>query len=523
MANSFGAAFRSFWHTMTSNDRHSSFDSPQRSGRHVPLQNGGSSTPFTGVATAGDSRADVSSPYYDDSGRFSPSNDTPASPNGGSYSPGLRSMAARNASQSDGFEAQASGEVPMQPFEDGHAPPPPVGHSWRRIMDWAEEHYTELWDQICEGATVNDLNELEHQLDCSLPQDVRESLMIHDGQERGGRPTGIIFSAMLLDCEEIVQEWDQWRRVNEQFLQEARVQHTTIPSKAFGGSNGEASSSKQRPQSQGSNPDEWRSSLLSKQTCVPPGACRQAYAHPRWIPLARDWGGNNLAVDLAPGPKGKWGQIIIFGRDYDTKYVVARSWSAFLAQVADDLHSGKWFIDDDSGELKLREFKEKRVEPPYFGILRWRMDQKYGRRAPPRKPMPPPAKAGSPLGSRSSSPYASPADVAGDARGRSMQRVRGSPLASPMRTGFGKQPPLYRVTEEAVPEELQSAIIQPSTLVEVENPPESQELKNPRVETLARSESDLIKLTKDKGNASSDVAKDKQPQVADESMREIEI
>jgi hypothetical protein len=92
-----------------------------------------------------------------------------------------------------------------------------------------------------------------------------------------------------------------------------------------------------------------------------------------------------------------------------------------------------------------------------------------------------------------------------------------------MRAGFGKPPPLSRVTEEAVPEELQSAVIQPSKLVEVETPRESQEFKNTRVSTLARSESDLIKLTKDKGSTPSEVAKDKQPQVVDESMREIEI
>ncbi len=71
--------------------------------------------------------------------------------------------------------------------------------------------------------------------------------------------------------------------------------------------------------------------------------------------MVRDWGGNNLAVDLAPGPTGKWGQVILFGRDYDCKYVVARSWSAFLATVADDLNSGKWFVDEDTNELKLRE------------------------------------------------------------------------------------------------------------------------------------------------------------------------
>ncbi|CAI4211411.1 unnamed protein product, partial [Parascedosporium putredinis] len=89
---------------------------------------------------------------------------------------------------------------------------PPARHTWERIDAWCEENYPELYDQLGEGATRNDLNELEHVLDCSLPQDVRESLMAHDGQERLGMPTGIIFSAMLLDCEEIVQEWENWRK-----------------------------------------------------------------------------------------------------------------------------------------------------------------------------------------------------------------------------------------------------------------------------------------------------------------------
>ncbi len=57
----------------------------------------------------------------------------------------------------------------MQSFQDGLPPPPPVSHSWKRIDKWTEENYPELSDQLCEGCTVNDLNELEHQLDCSLP------------------------------------------------------------------------------------------------------------------------------------------------------------------------------------------------------------------------------------------------------------------------------------------------------------------------------------------------------------------
>lgn len=493
----------------------STYDSPQRSGRHVPLRD--REGLFSGVATASDSRADVSNPYFDEAGRNSPiprTNGT-ASP---SYSPGQRSAAAQNG---DGFETQTPGDVPMQSFQDGLPPPPPVRHSWGRIDAWAEENYPELVDQLGEGATVNDLNELEHQLDCTLPQDVRDSLMVHDGQERGGMPTGIIFGSMLMDCEEIVQEWEQWRRVNEQYLLDAAANRPP-PRPVVNGAAGssEASSSKQRPSSSSSShPDEWRQNLLNKQQCVPPNAVKKAYAHSAWIPLVRDWGGNNLAVDLSPGPGGQWGQIVLFGRDYDTKYVVARSWAAFLALVADDLNSGKWFVDEDTSELKLREFRDARVEPAYFSILRWRMDQKYGRRGPAnkRKSVVASPKAGSPLGSRSASPYAAPADANSDGRGRSMQRLNGSsPLTSPMRRGYGNKAPLGKVTEESMIPELRSAIIEPSKLVEVATPRGSEEDKG-RPSVSSPGENDLLN---DKENKT---PKSSKRDNAEDAMKTIEI
>lgn len=503
----------------------STFDSPHRTGRHVPLRNGRDSI-LTGVATASESRGDVSNPYFDDNGRASPSrrDRAPGSPTHGSYSPGLRSLsAARNGTAADGFEVQNPGDVQMQSFQDGLPPPPPVEHSWGRIDNWAEENYPELYDQLCEGATANDMNDLEHQLDCSLPQDVRASWMVHDGQERGGNPTGIIFGSMLMDCEEMVQEWETWRTVNEQFMLDAASNRPPPLSRPGAGSS-EASSSKQRPSSSSSSQnDEWRQNLLSKQDCVPPNSVKKAYAHIGWIPLVRDWGGNNLAVDLAPGPSGQWGQIILFGRDYDTKYVVARSWAAFLALVADDLNSGKWYVDEETNELKLREFRETRIEPSYFNILRWRMDQKYGRRGPSgkRRSVASP-KQGSPLGSRSASPYASPVEANGDTRGRSMQRLSGSsPLTSPGRRAYGKAPlPLSRVTEETSIPELRSAVIEPTKLVEVETPRGSEDDdKQPGKTTISRVDSDLLK---DKENEITK-ANGKQPAIAEDTMKTIEI
>lgn len=526
---------------MLSSIADSDHDSPYRSGRHVPLGQGGA---LTSVATASESRADVSSPYYADESRNSLTalDSTayhgagaspilpPGSPNPGRpYSPGLRSQIVR-AHTNDGFEVQSpAGEIPMQSFQDGLPPPPPVNHSWKRIDAWAEENYPELWDQLCEGCTVNDLNELEHQLDCTLPPDVRDSLQVHDGQERGGLPTGIIFGHMLLDCEEMVQEWDQWRKVNHEFLRENNIVNPAAPNKAFGGSS-EASSSRSAPSPVSPNNPSWKQDLLSRQESVPPNAIRKAYAHPAWIPMVRDWGGNNLAVDLAPGPNGSWGQVILFGRDYDTKYVVARSWGAFLSTVADDLNSGKWFIDEETDELKLREFKATRVEPAYFDILRWRMDQKYGRRAKNRK-------SGVPSGAASptapGSPYASPTEPNGEVRGRPLHRLSaGSPLASPIRPGYGKPSPLARVTEEtpALPELAipngANGVKRPEKLVEVETPrPSGEENVAPRLAALTKGDSDV------NGQASagspspplSAKANGKQPITIEESMKDIEI
>merc|ERR1711939_947620 len=459
-------------HTMTSYDRHSSYDSPYRTGRHVPLAQS-RHAPLTSVATtASESRADVSSPYFEDAGRHStsalnggayPGSPLPHSPSPQSpspYSPGMRSSAALNRTNTnENFENATAGEIQLQPFNEGLPPPPPPGHSWKRIDRWAEENYPELYDQLCEGCTSNDLNELEHQLDCSLPMEVRESLQVHDGQERGGNPTGIIFSSMLLDCEEIVQEWENWKKVNAEYLQEPINFKPSAPVKAFGGSSA-ASSSKDAPRSS-QNP-HWRQELLSRQDSQPAGAIQKVYAHPSWIPLVRDWGGNNLA---------------------------------------DDLNSGKWFVDEETHELKLREFKSRNVEPGYLDILRWRMDQKYGRKSVRRRSAAP--MNGQPSGSPTGSPYASPtAEVNGEPRGRSMQRFSGaSPVASPNRPNYSKSSPLARVTEErATPIRLNTNGIKPEKLVEVETPRPSEDVKEPQKQKTLESLLEPVSLDDDKEN-----------------------
>lgn len=387
------------------------------------------------------------------------------------------------------MESVGAGEIQMQNFSEGLPPPPPVNHSWGKIEHWLEENYEELFENLCEGATVNDVNELEHELDCTLPQEVRESIQFHDGQERGGMPTGVLFGCMLMDCEEILQEWQQWRTVNEAYFSNNPNDYEIpkAPLKAFAGS----SSNVPMAQSSSSQNVGWRSDMLEKQDSQPTNAVQKAYSHPAWIPLARDWGGNNIAVDLAPGPTGKWGQIILMGRDYDCKYVISRSWSAFLATVADDLTSGKAFIDEETNELKLREFKQQGVEPAYIDILRWRTDQKYGRKKPARRPL----RINSNVAGSSSnglSPYQSPTSGA-DERGRSPHRANGKqPATSSPRAHISS--PLARVTEE--PQGLKidtsdaNAEMPQAKLVSVDTPAAKQPPKNDLVSIDSPRQSD---------------------------------
>ncbi|KAJ8104943.1 hypothetical protein ONZ43_g7622 [Nemania bipapillata] len=155
------------------------------------------------------------------------------------------------------------------------------------------------------------------------------------------------------------------------------------------------------------------------------------------------------------------------------------SWGAFLAILADDLNSGKWFVDEDTNDLKLREFKTTRVEPSYFDILRWRMDQKHGRTAKTAAKR----KSGVPGGTASpgGSPYSSPADANGDTRGRSLQRLSSpSPLVSPARVGFGKSSALARVAEESgqADPKLITNGIKEDKLVEVETPKAQNDTKS---------------------------------------------
>lgn len=304
-------------HSITTPDHYASFDGDRPRGRDaVPL------APASGAGSLGSrqsSTVDLSQ----------------------GYAHGNRS-AQLNSRETDGIQMESYG------------PSPKV--AWGRIYRWIEERYPELFDQIMDGATLNDIEEFEYDIDCTIPADVRESYALHDGQERGGKPTGLIFGIELMCLESVLEEWSIWRNAAIKYNELVRIK--SAARRGWG-----------------------------EQKSVPKDAVQAVYSHPAWIPLAKDGGGNNISIDLNPGPKGRWGQVILFGRDFDTKYVIAPSWGAFLDMFANDLEHGRPFIDDDL-EWPVFALRQSGALVPYFEILRKRAIDAQPKSAPSSPPLP---------------------------------------------------------------------------------------------------------------------------------------
>jgi cell wall assembly regulator SMI1 len=73
-----------------------------------------------------------------------------------------------------------------------------------------------------------------------------------------------------------------------------------------------------------------------------------------WVPFADDGGGNFLGLDLAPDEDGTAGQVIVYGREEDVKYVLAPSFGAYLYHVAKELKRGNFVLEEEEpGEWAL--------------------------------------------------------------------------------------------------------------------------------------------------------------------------
>lgn len=219
-------------------------------------------------------------------------------------------------SASRSVSVSAGGSVPTSAY-------PPLRHTWNRIRKWCHKNYPEISDTLNWPATNDALDELEMTIGYALPTCVRESYLNYDGQELESNQScqdGLFFGAALLSLEQVAEEWKFWRAVDEDPETAANPQVRSLMA---------------------SCPHKW---------------IRAEYSCRGWIPLITDHAGNYIGVDLSPHPAGGGspGQVVLFGRDFDTKVVCwkgegAGGWGRFLQTFADELEAGEFWTLEELG------------------------------------------------------------------------------------------------------------------------------------------------------------------------------
>ncbi|WFD21567.1 Cell wall assembly regulator [Malassezia equina] len=216
----------------------------------------------------------------------------------------------------------------------------PVVRAWRTITRFCDENYEELRDALNWPATIEQINALQHGLGQALPPAVCEWLLCCDGQEVESYASckdGLFFGLPFLGTDVILREWQFWRHVD-------------------------------RHAETGLNPE-----LKSRMRSCPVQWVRCEYSCPGWIPLIADGNGNYIGVDLSPDPAGagKAGQVIVFGRDFDTKVVVygcdgPDGWAKFLQSFAEELEAGTTYVMHGADEVDSNTSEDQIGYKSYF-------------------------------------------------------------------------------------------------------------------------------------------------------------
>jgi cell wall assembly regulator SMI1 len=240
-------------------------------------------------------------------------------------------------------------------------------------------------NSLSSPCTLKDLQVAQKHLDVKLPYPVIQYFLIHDGQEiapSSTRKLGIMYGLQLLSLAEVITMTNYWRRVARK-ESNAKFNHKKTASVATTTTINTVQTedsiigndpnfkiaekiSKINEKDLQNYPDLVRNmsrhskndyiKKLPKQKSFPENKIKSQYANSNWIPLVTDNTGNHIAIDLDPDVDGKIGQVIIFGREFDTKYVIADNWGQFMNMFALDFENPKKCkldYDSDLGQFDL--------------------------------------------------------------------------------------------------------------------------------------------------------------------------
>lgn len=194
--------------------------------------------------------------------------------------------------------------------------------AWQRIEKWLRENFPTALENLRDPATDEAISSVESQIQMMLPQAVKESFKIHNGEEHNYLPGVLADGFWLMPLEHACETWKQLK---------------DLAAEIFGTED---------------NPTQWRSQVEGGIIFIK-GAVKPLIGSPKWFPIA-DMNGNIIRfLDFDPPDGGTVGQVIEIDAEACQFQVIAASFLEYLEQYAADLEAGLYAIED--GYLQSRD------------------------------------------------------------------------------------------------------------------------------------------------------------------------
>ena len=185
---------------------------------------------------------------------------------------------------------------------------------WQRLEAWAAANAAVMLSELRGPAEPEALARFEAMSDLALPEGLRASLLLHDGEEGSRYCCAWADAGELFGTTEILEHWHRMQQMAEE-----------------------------------PDPEEiaksMREGLIEVEGPVWAVACHKA-----WIPfMALNGGDVSWYVDLVPAPGGTPGQVIEVDLECGRWRVRAPSFEAFLADYVGALEGGEYPERDPDG------------------------------------------------------------------------------------------------------------------------------------------------------------------------------
>ena len=180
-----------------------------------------------------------------------------------------------------------------------------IGENLKRIAAWHDRNVEQDYFFLAQGASESEFDALERTIGRRLPEDLRQSYLLHNGT--GWIPE--IGEIMPIGGVESIES--TWRQYSSWQLEEGW---------GLG--------------------DDYKTEYIK-------GPIKPVWWNPLRIPVTTNGGGDPVMIDLDPAEGGIHGQVIRWGHEEGPREVLAPSWAEWLAAIADDLEAGKYAFNGD--------------------------------------------------------------------------------------------------------------------------------------------------------------------------------